>query len=163
MADNLLTDPRTDEDLSRAPSRSPTSTSHSAAKTVTCAVGHNGSGKSTLVKVLAGIYKPDAGEITTSLGDDSDAGIHFIHQDLGLIDDLTTIENLNLARGTGLGALASPRRARERREAEQLLSQFGVHLDVTAPLADSDCSPAHDGRHRPRHVPVAQRPPDPRP
>ena len=103
-----------------------------SAKSVTCAVGHNGSGKSTLVKVLAGIYKPDAGEITTSFGDD--AGIHFIHQDLGLIDELTTIENLNLARGTGLGALASPRRTRERREVEHLLAQFGVRLDVTAPL-----------------------------
>lgn len=105
-----------------------------AANSVTCIVGHNGSGKSTLVKVLAGIYKPDVGETTTLLGDAAEAGIHFIHQDLGLIDELTTIENLNLARGRGVRALASPRRARERREVEQLLAQFGVRLDVTAPV-----------------------------
>lgn len=105
-----------------------------AAGTVTALVGHNGSGKSTAVKLLAGIYKPDAGEISTSLGEDPATALHFIHQDLGLIDGLTTIENLNLGRGRGWKALISPRRVRERREAEQLLARFGVHLDVTAPL-----------------------------
>ena len=33
---------------------------------ITALVGHNGSGKSTLVKILAGIHRPDSGEITSA-------------------------------------------------------------------------------------------------
>src|SRR5579875_3302146 len=52
-------------------------------------VGHNGSGKSTLVKILAGVHVPDAGSvIELSAGED----MHFIHQDLGLIESLSAVE-----------------------------------------------------------------------
>ena len=109
---------------------------------VLAVVGQNGSGKSTLVKVLAGLHAPDpgatievrgaAGEIVT--GTDAQAELHFIHQDLGLIPMLSTVENLDLGRthrGFGLGPAA--RRA-EAARARELIGRFGASFDVTQPL-----------------------------
>lgn len=66
-------------------------------------VGENGAGKSTLIKILAGVYMADVGEICIA-GHAVDARqgslpISFVHQDLGLIDDLTIGENLALVAG----------------------------------------------------------------
>jgi simple sugar transport system ATP-binding protein len=69
---------------------------------VLAVVGDNGAGKTTLIKCVAGIVRPDGGEI--SVGDatfDSltpeqarTAGIEVVHQHLGLIDLLDVAENL---------------------------------------------------------------------
>ena len=61
-------------------------------------VGENGAGKSTLIKVLAGVYKPDNGRI--EVGGHlvhphlANPAIAFVHQDLGLVDELTVGENI---------------------------------------------------------------------
>ncbi|WP_433171417.1 sugar ABC transporter ATP-binding protein [Actinoallomurus sp. CA-150999] len=105
-------------------------------------VGQNGSGKSTLVKALAGLYAPDPGsEITLGEGPDGNhVSLHFIHQDLGLVADLSTIENLDLGRThRHRSLLPAPRRA-ERRHAEELIAGFGASFDVTRPI--SKLSPA---------------------
>jgi ribose transport system ATP-binding protein len=96
-------------------------------------VGQNGSGKSTLVKVLAGVHQPDPGaEIV--LGEEGRAGLHFIHQDLGLVGQLSTIENFSLGHQLGRSALMpAPVRA-EARHAEELIADFGVEVDVHAPV-----------------------------
>jgi ABC-type sugar transport system ATPase subunit len=96
-------------------------------------VGQNGSGKSTLVKVLAGVHQPDPGaEIV--LGSEGSAGLHFIHQDLGLVGRLSTTENLDLSRSLGRrGLLPSPVRS-ETRHAEQVVAEFGGSFDVRAPV-----------------------------
>jgi len=110
---------------------------------IVAVVGHNGSGKSTLVKILAGVYQPDPGatievrDANGSLLDRAAArdGLHFIHQDLGLINMLTTIENMGLgrsARGRGLGPV---RPAKERDEARRLIARFGADFDPTVPVA----------------------------
>jgi ABC-type sugar transport system ATPase subunit len=100
-------------------------------------VGHNGSGKSTLVKVLAGVYPADSGTVVTVVGTTKRGhheGLHFIHQDLGLIPMLTTIENIDLSRALGRhGVLPSPIRA-ERHKARDLIKQFGVEFDVDLPV-----------------------------
>jgi ABC-type sugar transport system ATPase subunit len=105
-------------------------------------VGHNGSGKSTLVKILAGVYEPDPGatievrDVSGELlaGAAAREGLHFIHQDLGLINILTTIENLGLrgsARARGFGPV---RGAAERDAARRLIARFGARFDPTIPV-----------------------------
>ena len=70
-------------------------------------LGENGAGKSTLIKTLAGIYKPDAGEVLFC-GEpyhhrppkpNERQKVTFIHQDLGLIEWMTVAENVGLAQG----------------------------------------------------------------
>src|SRR6266404_2561538 len=70
-------------------------------------VGENGSGKSTLIKILAGFHLPDEGSAEVDrqalrLGDgvSSEAlGLRFVHQDLGLVNNLDTVDNLALGVG----------------------------------------------------------------
>jgi len=66
-------------------------------------LGQNGAGKSTLIKMLAGVYRPDGGEMLLDGAAydprENKGGITFIHQDLGLIDWMTVGENIALAQG----------------------------------------------------------------
>jgi ribose transport system ATP-binding protein len=61
-------------------------------------LGENGAGKSTVIKMLAGVYRPDAGSISLAgheLGaGDTRKGISFVHQNLGLIEWMTVAENI---------------------------------------------------------------------
>jgi ABC-type sugar transport system ATPase subunit len=67
-------------------------------------VGENGAGKSTIIKILAGFYKPDQGEIVvdnesvafSSPRDSKNHGISVIHQELLLVPHLTVAENISL-------------------------------------------------------------------
>ena len=66
--------------------------------------GENGAGKSTLMKVLSGIYTPDAGEIRidgqpmrfTSPGQANAAGVAIVHQELALLPHRTVAQNIFL-------------------------------------------------------------------
>ncbi|HEV2637654.1 MAG TPA: sugar ABC transporter ATP-binding protein [Actinocrinis sp.] len=141
---------------------------------VLAVLGHNGSGKSTLVKILAGVHQADPGALVEVRGADgalaagpaAREGLHFIHQDLGLADILSTVENLGLTRsGRGRG-LAPARGAAERLHARRLLAGFGADLDVTVPVGR--LSPAQrtivaiaralDGWSRPDNVLVLDEP-----
>src|SRR6516225_6999668 len=65
-------------------------------------VGENGAGKSTLVKILAGVYTPDSGDLLLSgepiaLHNPLQAqrlGIAVIHQQPSLFPDLDVAENI---------------------------------------------------------------------
>ncbi|MBQ2262761.1 MAG: sugar ABC transporter ATP-binding protein [Loktanella sp.] len=69
-------------------------------------MGENGAGKSTLMKIMAGIYTPDGGEIFVdgaAVTPDSpraaqDLGIGIIHQELSLMNDLTAAQNVLIGR-----------------------------------------------------------------
>jgi ribose transport system ATP-binding protein len=66
-------------------------------------LGENGAGKSTLIKILAGVYALDAGQVSFRGLDVTHAlrrlPIAFIHQDLGLIDWMTVAENICMTLG----------------------------------------------------------------
>ncbi|MEM9635766.1 MAG: sugar ABC transporter ATP-binding protein, partial [Pseudomonadota bacterium] len=69
-------------------------------------MGENGAGKSTLMKILAGIYQRDGGDLQVngrSVTIDSpraaqDLGIGIIHQELSLMNDLTAAQNIFIGR-----------------------------------------------------------------
>jgi len=109
-------------------------------------VGQNGSGKSTLIKILAGFHQPDSGTaevdgqpLSFGVGSVSDAlGLRFVHQDLGLVDNLDTADNLALggagyASFHGLSSGAIRWRA-ERRRARKALEDLGYDFDVKRPV-----------------------------
>ncbi len=71
-------------------------------------LGGNGAGKSTLIKILAGVERADEGTITiggrilprhVSPQNAVAAGLRFVHQDLGLVDELSIAENVALETG----------------------------------------------------------------
>ena len=108
--------------------------------------GENGSGKSTLIKILAGYHTPDPGSSSSLDGADIDLTenarthggwrqrLHFIHQDLALVDGLNAVENLALGRGyeTALGSRIRWRE--ERRRAKALFDEFDASFDLDAPV-----------------------------
>jgi ribose transport system ATP-binding protein len=106
-------------------------------------VGQNGSGKSTLAKILAGFHDPDpGGRIRVSNGEmelvdraEHPETLHFIHQDLGLIGLLDTVENIDIGRPLGRRALRRASREGERGRARELTAPFGAEFDVELPVS----------------------------
>ncbi len=115
-----------------------------AAGEVHALVGQNGSGKSTLIKVLAGYHQPDFGAlgfangVPLALGDAraaAQAGIRFVHQDLGLVGMLSTVENIAVTAGyrTGFGGRINWRQ--ETKRAKHAMDALGMgDIDVKAPV-----------------------------
>jgi ribose transport system ATP-binding protein len=106
-------------------------------------IGKNGCGKSTLIKVLAGFYLPDSGEVDLagtplSFGDAEGAeaaGLRFVHQDLGLVGTLDAVDNLALGRGYHHVRAGRISWRRERRDAGRALGALGYTIDVSVPVS----------------------------
>ncbi len=117
---------------------------------VTALIGENGAGKSTIVKVLTGVYQPDAGTITLD-GQDlrfptpdaaSAAGVTAIHQETVLFDELTVAENIWLGHAPrGRFGLIDWTAMRE--GAKRLLDSIGARLDPDARLKDLGIASKH--------------------
>ncbi|MBW9207237.1 sugar ABC transporter ATP-binding protein [Mumia sp. zg.B17] len=98
---------------------------------VHCLLGQNGAGKSTLIKVLAGAYTPDEGEIVmdgdaVTFGDPQAAlaaGIATIYQELDLVDGLSVADNIFL--GHEKTRLGFSRVGDSHRAARDLLTSLG--------------------------------------
>ena len=102
-------------------------------------LGQNGAGKSTLIKVLAGVYKADAGDIVfdgrpAQLGADP-LPIAFIHQDLGLVEWMTVAENVAIQTGyprSWTGLVSWPR---VKSAAARALAIMSSDLDPETPVS----------------------------
>jgi ribose transport system ATP-binding protein len=107
-------------------------------------LGENGSGKSTLVKILAGYHAPEPGGEAWAWGarmqlpvtDADGVGIAVVHQDLGLVETMTVIENLGVSVAYGRRLLGSISWGEERRTARRLLAELGVELDPERLVGD---------------------------
>jgi len=109
-------------------------------------VGQNGSGKSTLIKVLAGYHHADPGAQAWLAGeaiDLSSAGrlqhqrMRFVHQDLGLFEELSVVDNIAL-RSTFLTDAVHLVRWRAQHEVtHEFLGQFGLDLDLSNPVQEA--------------------------
>ena len=102
---------------------------------VLAVIGENGAGKSTLMKILAGVQRPDSGEIALdgspiefrNVHGALRAGIALIHQELNLADNLDVAANIFLGREPlKIGLIDT---ARMRREARKFLEAVGLVVD----------------------------------
>ena len=101
-------------------------------------VGDNGAGKSTLVKILSGVYKPDAGEIYfkgrkvcfSSPREARESGIETIYQEQALADDLSVVRNLFMGRELvkRVGPFKLLDHDRMRREGRKILNELGLKI-----------------------------------
>jgi len=104
-------------------------------------LGENGAGKSTLGKILAGLYRPDSGQIRldgkavrfTAPRAALEAGVGIVHQELVFCSNLSIAENLCLHDLPRQGMWLDRREMRSR--AEAALKQIGLEIDVDQPLA----------------------------
>ena len=102
-------------------------------------LGENGAGKSTLMNILAGLYRPDAGEIRLdgqpvvfgSPRDSIAAGLGMVHQHFTLVPSQTVTENVLLG-------LSEPRfwlrPRRSEQEIGELAARFGLRVDPHAKI-----------------------------
>ncbi|MCL2000599.1 MAG: sugar ABC transporter ATP-binding protein [Planctomycetes bacterium] len=99
-------------------------------------VGENGSGKSTLIKIISGVYAPDAGEIRMDgrlVTDNSPffssmSGISVIYQDLSLFPNLTVAENIYMGKvASDTGKFVSHRKHLQ--PAIDTLKGLGIKID----------------------------------
>jgi ABC-type sugar transport system ATPase subunit len=102
-------------------------------------LGENGAGKSTLIKILSGVYQPDAGTISIQGNDPhirnpidaQAAGVTVIYQEFNLVPSLSARENIFLGREKS--RLGFPPRKEEYRESLKLFSRMKVSIDPETP------------------------------
>jgi ribose transport system ATP-binding protein len=100
-------------------------------------IGQNGSGKSTLVKILTGIHAADAGTIElwgnapiSGRVDPVREGIAVVHQDHGLVEHMTALDNLAVGARFRRRLLAPLRNSHYRGDYERLAASLGLTLDL---------------------------------
>ena len=112
--------------------------------TVHALLGGNGSGKSTAIKVLAGVHQADTGRVLVagrhqdllswSAADAREAGLRFVHQDLGLFEGLSIAENFAFDAGfptrPGAGIRWHSLHARVR----EVLDDYELDVDPRTPI-----------------------------
>jgi ribose transport system ATP-binding protein len=108
-------------------------------------LGENGSGKSTLIKILAGFHAPDGGELLIdgepvrlplAPGQFRQLGMSFVHQDLGLVESLSVLENLRVAEIAASRSRFGISWRKERRRARETFERYGLRIDATAAVRD---------------------------
>src|SRR5579859_5618571 len=105
-------------------------------------MGENGAGKSTLMKILAGAYHADEGQIyldgrpvtIESPHKSMDLGINIIYQEFNLVPQLTIAQNIYLGREprAKLPGWVDSKKMNE--DAQQVMDELGAKLDVRTPV-----------------------------
>ena len=111
-----------------------------SAREIHALVGENGAGKSTLMRLLAGLYAPDAGtiEVASSNGELRDitgwspadaikAGVGMVHQHFMLVRTLTVAENVVLGREPMRGGMLDVARAIT--DVRRIGEQYGLRVE----------------------------------
>lgn len=106
-------------------------------------LGENGAGKTTLMKILYGLYKPDAGEIIlksspVEIASPEQAiqlGIGMVHQHFMLIPPFTVLDNIILG-SEPKKSLGRIDRQIAREKISKLTEQLGFKLDLDAKIED---------------------------
>jgi ribose transport system ATP-binding protein len=109
-------------------------------------VGQNGSGKSTFAKLLSGFHTPDPGgamlvdgvplRLPTRAAELRDRGVAVVHQDLGLVDRCTVVENLRIGAFSANRLSRAIRWPHERELARATLAELGHDIDPRARVGD---------------------------
>ena len=105
-------------------------------------VGENGAGKSTLMRVLSGMYEPQAGRIEVdgrdvtgwSTADAIAAGVGMVHQHFMLVPTLTVADNVVLGRELTKGVQLD--RARAEHDVEELSRRTGLVVNARRTVAE---------------------------
>lgn len=108
-------------------------------------VGENGAGKSTLVKICAGVFTPEKGEIIfqgekqniSSPEHAERLGISFVHQEIPICNNLTVAQNIFLGPDIP-GKMGFPDKEYMHRKTIELFNKFEIDLDPGRPV--SQCS-----------------------
>ncbi|MCS7056824.1 MAG: sugar ABC transporter ATP-binding protein [Thermoflexales bacterium] len=105
-------------------------------------VGGNGAGKSTLIKIMAGVVRPDHGQILLDgerldFHSGSDAyryGLSFIHQELNLVPYLNGAENIFLGRPYPRTRFGTIDWKALKQRAERIMLELGMRVRVDVPV-----------------------------
>ena len=103
--------------------------------------GENGAGKSTMMKILGGVYQPDAGELfmdgtavkINNVTDSMKLQVAFIHQELNVLDNLDVAANVFLGREPK-NALGLIDFKKIHADTEPLLKRLGLDVSSKTPL-----------------------------
>lgn len=108
-------------------------------------IGQNGSGKSTLIKILSGFHAPDRGAEIYVNGVRTgppvrprrlaEAGVTFVHQDLGLVPGLSVLENVRVGRLRRGRFTRLVQWRSERAAVSRTLEYLGSDIDPDTPVA----------------------------
>ena len=106
-------------------------------------IGANGAGKSTLIRCLAGVHRPDAGEIRVegepvdiaTPTDANDLGFAFLHQELNLVQKFSGLDNMTLGLVRS-GRLGFADKATARKRARQVVADIGLDVDLDRPVEE---------------------------
>lgn len=100
-------------------------------------MGANGAGKSTLMKVLAGVYLPDAGELyrdgkavpmRAKISEAQKDGTTMVFQELNILPHLSVLENIFIANEITNKGIYNWKAMRSR--ASEIMNEVGIHIDL---------------------------------
>lgn len=105
-------------------------------------IGENGAGKSTVVKMIAGVYGVDGGEMLfdgkpyrpRNVADAQRAGINMIHQELNLMPNRTVAQNIFIGRELKRGIFVDEKAMN--RESRKILDNLEIDIDPSEKVQD---------------------------